>query len=250
MAAFAGMVDRVDQTTGELVSYLKEKGVFDNTLILVCSDNGACPFDRTRGKQYDTWDPRSYWCYDTGWSHVGNTPFRLHKQNQHEGGISSPLIAHWPAGMKTKPGAITEQPAHLIDFMATCIDLGKTNYPDSWPNRELEPLQGISLTPILAGEMRQPHDFLYFHFATNRAIREGKWKVVTHRASQWELYDIEKDGTELNNLADEYPKRVKELSQLWHKTAVETDHLTKKQAQPVSGKKPPLLNKNGTPAKN
>lgn len=250
MAAFAGMVDRVDQTTGELVSYLKEKGVFDNTLILVCSDNGACPFDRTRGKQYDTWDPRSYWCYDTGWSHVGNTPFRLHKQNQHEGGISSPLIAHWPAGMKTKPGAITEQPAHLIDFMATCIDLGKTNYPDSWPNRELEPLQGISLTPILAGEMRQPHDFFYFHFATNRAIREGKWKVVTHRASQWELYDIEKDGTELNNLADEYPKRVKELSQLWHKTAVETDHLTKKQAQPVSGKKPPLLNKNGTPAKN
>ncbi|MBA2115179.1 Arylsulfatase [Planctomycetes bacterium FF15] len=249
MAAYAGMVDRVDQTTGQLVAFLKEQGIFDNTLILICSDNGACPFERTRGQEYEPWDPRSYWCYDTGWSHVGNTPFRLHKQNQHEGGISSPLIAHWPTGLKTKPGAITDQPAHLIDFMATCVDLGKTEYPSSWPKRKLEPLQGLSLTPILAGETRQPHEFLYFHFANNRAIRQGKWKVVTHRASQWELYDTEKDGTELNDLADEYPQRVKELSQLWHKTAVETDHLSGKLIRPVSGKAPPLLRKGGAPAK-
>ncbi|WP_186767821.1 arylsulfatase [Blastopirellula retiformator] len=249
MAAFAGMVDRVDQTTGQLVKFLKEKGVYDNTLILICSDNGACPFDRTKGKEFDPWDSRSYWCYDTSWSHVGNTPFRLHKQNQHEGGISSPLIAHWPAGLKTKPGEITDQRAHLIDVMATCIELGETEYPAQWSGRNLEPLQGKSLLPILAGKTRQGHDFLYYHFATNRAIQKGKWKLVTHRASQWELYDIENDGTELHNVADQHPEVVAELSALWQKTATETDHLKPTQTRPVSGKTPPLLNKNGTPAK-
>lgn len=249
MAVFAAMVDRVDQTTGKLVKFLQEKGVYDNTLILICSDNGACPFDRTKGKQYEPWDSRSYWCYDTGWSHVGNTPFRLHKQNQHEGGISSPLIAHWPAGLKTKPGEITDQPAHIIDLMATCLEVGGAEYPSAWPQRQLEPLQGKSLLPILAGQVREPHDFLYFHFATNRAIREGKWKLVTHRASQWELYDIETDGTELHDVADQHPDVVERLSQLWHKTAVEVDRLKPAETKPVSGKTPPLLNKNGTPAK-
>lgn len=247
MAAFAGMVDRVDQTTGKLVEFLKEHGEFENTLIMICSDNGACPFDRTRGKEYEPWDPRSYWCYDTGWSHVGNTPFRLHKQNQHEGGISSPMIAHWPAGLKTEAGSITDQEAHLIDFMATCIDVAKTEYPAEWPGINLEPLQGKSLIPIFQGKTREPHEFLYFHFAENRAIRKGKWKLVTHRASSWELYDIQQDGTELNDLAAEHPEIVEELSKLWHETAVEVDHLRGKQVAPVSGKEPPLLKKDGRP---
>jgi arylsulfatase len=247
MAAFAGMVDRVDQTTGKLVEFLKQKGVFENTLILICSDNGACPFDRTRGKEYEPWDPRSYWCYDTGWSHVGNTPFRLHKQNQHEGGISSPLIAHWPQGITAKPGSITGQVGHLVDFMATCIDVGETEYPDSWPGVELEPLQGKSLKPIFHGETRQPHEFLYFRFATNRAIRKGKWKLVTHRASSWELYDIENDGTELNDLADKHPEVVEELSALWYETAKNVDRLSKNQRRPVSGSPPPELRKDGRP---
>lgn len=248
MAAFAGMVDRVDQKTGELIDFLKERGVYENTLIMLCSDNGACPFDRTRGKEYEPWDERSYWCYDTGWSHLGNTPFRLHKQNQHEGGISSPMIAHWPAGMKAELGSTIQQPAHLVDFMATCIDLGGAEYPKSWPEVEVEPLQGKSLAPIFAGDTREPHEFLYFHFSNNRAIRKGKWKVVTHQASQWELYNIEKDGTELTNLADKHPEVVEELSALWHETATKLERLSAKQAKPVSGKTPPKLEKNGKPA--
>ena len=247
MAAFAGMVDRVDQVTGDLVAYLKEQGIFENTLIMLCSDNGACPFERTRKKELQPWDPASHWCYDTGWSHVGNTPFRLHKQNQHDGGISSPMVVHWPAGLKTKPGSITSQVGHIIDFMATCIDVAAAEYPKSWPNGELEPLQGKSLVPIFRGEQREPHEELYFQFATNRAIRSGKWKLVSHRAARWELYDIEADGTEMHDLASQHPDVVRRLSERWHALAKQ-DRLSEKQAAPVSDKDPPLLNKAGTPA--
>lgn len=254
MAAFAGMVDRVDQTTGRLVEFLKAKGVFENTLIMICSDNGACPFDRTTGAEFEPWDSRSYWCYDTGWSHVGNTPFRLHKQNQHEGGIASPMIAHWPGGKgEAAPGSITHQPAHLIDFMATCLDVGQASYPEEVTLADgteiaVDPIQGKTLVPILLGREREPHDFLYFNFSTNRAIRKGPWKLVTHRASQWELYDIEKDGTEMNNLAARHPEVVEELSGLWHETATKVDRLSDKKTKPVSGKAPPLLKKDGRPS--
>ena len=103
MAVFAAMVDLLDQNIGRVVAHLEEKGILDNTLILFCSDNGACPFERTQGRFKDPWNPASYWLYDASWANAGNTPFRLYKQNQHEGGICSPLIAHWPKGLQTKP---------------------------------------------------------------------------------------------------------------------------------------------------
>ncbi len=240
------MVDRLDQSVGKLVAFLKEKGAYENTLIMLCSDNGACPFDRTRGRQLEPWDPKSYWCYDTGWSHVGNTPFRLHKQNQHEGGISSPMIAHWPAGISAEKGSITAQPAHLIDFMATAIDLAQTSYPESWPEIQLEPLQGKSLAPIFKGQTRDPHPDLYFQFSTNRALRSGKWKLVSHRRARWDLYDIDADGTESQNLADKFPEVVASLSARWHQLA-ELDRLKGAAASPVTDANPPLLNKDGTP---
>jgi len=249
MTTFAAMVNRIDQTTGELVDYLKEKNLFDNTLILICSDNGACPFDRTKGREFEPWNPKSHWCYDTGWSHVGNTPFRLHKQNQHAGGISSPLIVSWPKGLKTKPNSITPQSAHLIDFMATCIDLAKTSYPTSWPGIDLQPMEGLSLVPIFEGKQRKPHDSLFFRFATNRAIIQGDWKLVTHRMARWELYNIAKDGTELHDLASQYPEKVKALSQLWRQQAVEKGRLKGYLVGPVSDKNPPILKKSGVPAK-
>lgn len=249
MMAFAGMVDRIDQTTGLLISFLKEKNIFENTLILICSDNGACPFDRTKGKDKDPWNPDSYWCYDTGWSHVGNSPFRLHKQNQHAGGISSPLIAHWPKGLKIHPGSISRQPAHLIDFMATCVDLAQTKYPASWPEIDLQPLQGRSLKPIFVGKQRKPHDSLFFRFANNRAIIQGDWKLVTHRTARWELYNITKDGTELNDLAQLMPERVEKLSQLWHQIATQQGQLKGKVTAPVSNRSAPQLQKSGVPVK-
>ena len=142
MEVFAAMVDIVDENVGRLVTFLKEKNLYDNTLILFCSDNGACPFERTRGRHLNPWDPRSYWTYDASWAHAGNTPFRLYKQNQHEGGISSPLIVHWPRGLKTQAGGYTRQPGHLIDFMATFIDLAGAPYPQQIGQRHIDPPQG------------------------------------------------------------------------------------------------------------
>ena len=109
----------------------------------------------------------SYSTYDASWAQVSNTPFRLYKQNQHEGGISSPLIVHWPKGLKSKPGSITNQPGHLIDFMATFVELANATYPKKIGNRIVDPLEGKSLVPILNGDKRVGHNSIYFHFGTS-----------------------------------------------------------------------------------
>lgn len=236
MAAFAAMVDRLDQNIARLVTYLKETGELDNTLFMFCSDNGACPFERTRGKELRPWDPKSYWCYDTGWAHVGNTPFRWYKQNQHEGGISSPMIAHWPKGITADKGSVTQQPGHLIDFMATAIDVGKAKYPSTFEDREIDPLQGKSLVPIFNGEQREEHKELYFQFSNNRALRMFEWKLVSPRGGPWELYDLSRDRSELQNLADQYPERVKQMSERWFELAKNKDRLSKNNLKPVADK--------------
>ncbi len=234
MEVFAAMVDCVDQNIGRLVKHLKDKGVYDNTLILLCSDNGACPFDRTQGKQLDPSDPKSYWCYDVGWAHVGNTPFRWYKQNQHEGGISSPLIAHWPNGLKAEAGTISHQPGHLIDLMATCMDVADAKYPDELDGKRTTPIQGVSLLPILKGQQRKGHEWLYFQFSDNRALRRGDWKAVSAEGGCWELYNIAKDRSELNDLAAEQPELTEELSGLWHTAAEQVDQAPQKFRKPVA----------------
>jgi len=236
MEVFAAMVDCVDQNVGRLVEHLKQKNVFDNTLILLCSDNGACPFERTRGKELKPWDPKSYWCYDVGWAHVGNTPFRWYKQNQHEGGISSPLIAHWPNGLTAAKGSISDQPGHLIDLLATCIDASASQYPSEFAGQPTTPIAGKSLLPILQGQQREGHEWLYFQFANNRAIRQGDWKAVSAIGGKWELYNIADDRTELNNLADSRPELAKELTELWHEVAGNVDHAPANLRKPATEK--------------
>jgi arylsulfatase A-like enzyme len=233
MEVFAAMVDVLDRNVGRLVSYLKETDLLEDTLILFCSDNGACPFERTRGREYKPWDPKSYWTYDASWAHVGNTPFRLYKQNQHEGGISSPLIVHWPEGLKTKPGSITRQPGHLIDFMATFVDLGKAKYPKQVGERKIDPLQGKSLAPIFAGKTREPHETLYFHFGTDRALRQGDWKLSSAKLGRWELFNVDDDRTETNDLSSEHPERVTAMSKEWFRVAEQVDRLKGKQLAPT-----------------
>lgn len=235
MAAFAGMVDCLDQNIGRLVNQLKANGQLDNTLIMFCSDNGACPFERTRGRELRPWDPKSYWTYDTGWAHVGNTPLRWYKQNQHEGGISSPMIVSWPK-LKTEPGSVTDQPAHLIDFMATCVDLGEAEYPTEFGGRQITPLQGKTLTPIFAGSKRSPHEWLYFQFSNNRAVRKGDLKAVSAKGKPWELYDLREDRSELNDLTKQRPEQAKELQTLWHQVAENIEQAPQNLRKPVGEK--------------
>jgi len=240
MATYAAMVDRLDRNIGRLVEHLKEHDQWDNTVLMFCSDNGACPFERTKDSSKMPWEPRSFWTYDAGWAHAGNTPFRWYKQNQHEGGISSPMIAHWPKGLKTKPGSITHQPGHLIDFMATVIELGRGEYPSTHDGKAIEPLMGKSLVPIFRGETRPGHDLLYFHFANNRAIRQGEYKLVSARGGKWELYDLSQDRSELKDLAGLHPEMVERLSGLWHQVAEDVDKAPPRVRRPVSQQAPGL----------
>ena len=235
MEVFAAMIDLVDQNIGRLVKDLKKRGVFDNTLFLFCADNGGCPFERTRGRNLKPWDPKSYWTYDASWAQASNTPFRLYKQNQHEGGISSPLIAHWPNGLKTKPGSITRQPAHLIDFMATFLELGKAKYPKQAGNRIIEPLEGKSLVPIFKNAERKGHETLYFHFGTDRALRQGKWKLVSAKKGKWELYNMDIDRTELIDLAEKFPTKVENMKGIWFDIAKNKERLNQNGLSPVKG---------------
>ena len=235
MAAYAGQVDRMDQGIGRLVKELKEKNIFDNTILMFCSDNGACPFERTQGAEKMPWDPESYWTYDTGWAHAGNTPFRWYKQNQHEGGISSPLIVHWPKGIKLKKGSISDRVGHLVDFMPTCLELAGTKYTGKGKAK----LMGKSFVSTLKKQPDESHDFLYFHFGNNRAIRKGKWKVVSARGGPWELYDMDKDRTELNDQSKTQPFLTKELAALWYQFDKNSDNLSQKQRRPVSNKSQP-----------
>ena len=240
MEVYAAMVDVLDRTVGRVVDRLEKQGILDNTLILFCADNGACPFERTRGRYKKPWDPRSYWTYDASWAHAGNTPFRLYKQNQHEGGISSPLIVHWPKGLKTKPGSITRQPGHLVDLMATFLDVTKAKYPAQVGDRTIDPLMGRSLLPIFAGETRDPHESLYFHFGTDRALRQGPWKLVSAKRGRWELYNLDQDRTELNDLATKHPERVAAMAGEWFRLAKDVDRLKGRQLAPVRKKITPL----------
>ncbi|MFL2870350.1 MAG: arylsulfatase [Pirellulaceae bacterium] len=241
MEVFAAMVDVLDQNVGRIVEKLKDDGLLENTLLLFCSDNGACPFERTRGRYLKPWDPKSYWTYDASWANAGNTPFRLYKQNQHEGGISSPMIAHWPEGLATEPGSITNQTGHLIDFMATFIDVADAKYPNQIGERKVDPLQGKSLLPILSGQQRAGHASLYFHFGTDRAVRQGPWKLVSAKLGRWELYNLKDDRNELNDLSAKYRDRVQSMSTTWFDIAKNVDRLGNNGLKPVRNKLSQLM---------
>jgi|GEM_PF-128540 len=217
MAVYAAMIDRLDQNIGKLCAKLEEMGVADNTILLFLSDNGGCPFQRTKDRSIPPGSADSYWTYHKGWAQLSNTPFRLYKQNQHEGGISTPLIAHWPG--KIRPGTKTDQAGHIVDIMATLLDITGTEYPEVFNDARLRPLRGKSLLPVFEGRQRAPHEEIFFEFNKYKALRSGKWKIAWQK-ERWELYDVEADRTELNDLAAEMPEKTKELAaryDLWLK---------------------------------
>lgn len=218
MATYAAMIDRLDQNLARLFRTLSESGLDKNLLVIFMSDNGASPYARTdeamlkKGKLPG--DPGSNWEIGMAWANVSNTPLRLYKRNQHEGGISTPFIAWWP-GRVVEPGSITDQPGHIIDLMPTFLELAGGNYAAAGKGKQLPPLPGKSLRPILEGKERAPHENLYFQLFDHRAIRSGDWKLTAVDHKEWELYNLAEDRSETSDLTNQHPKKVQELSTQW-----------------------------------
>jgi arylsulfatase len=160
--------------------------------------------------------PDTYLAYGRAWAQVSNTPFREYKHWTHEGGISTPLIAHWPAGMaRSRRNQLETQPGHLIDIMATCVDVAGASYPTDRDGRVIKPREGVSLRPAFAGQLLQRQQPLFWEHEGNRAVRDGKWKLVAQENQPWELYDLERDRTELHDLASSEPAQARQLAAQW-----------------------------------
>ena len=269
MEVYAAIVDCMDQGIGKVMNSLEKKGIQDNTLVFFLQDNGGCAeqfglFNEIRPYHKDvkadeikpmgkderqkgmvpkyTRDGRplfggkglvpgpdnTYLAYDRPWANASNTPFRMYKHYVHEGGISSPLIVHWPAGIKAK-NEFRNQPAHIVDIMATCVDVSGANYPKTFNGNEIIPMAGTSLLPAFENKELNPRA-IYWEHEGNKAIRLGKYKLVSlwkkDSEYNWELYDMEKDRSEINNLIEEMPEKAAELEKMWkdwaRKTGVRT----------------------------
>lgn len=225
MVTLAAMIDRVDQEIGRLIQDLEKNKQLDNTFILFVSDNGACPYDRRKPLlNVEPTDGSTFLADSTGWAWARNSPFRFYKQNQFEGGISTPGIVHWPAGLKPKPGAIVDTPVHLIDVLPTLADLSQSTIPDKHPTRDLRPVSGVSLRPILENKTFARPEPIYLQFAKDFGLRDGDWKLVNFKGQEWELYNLAHDRTELNNLAAAEPERLQTMVAKWQKMSRDVLH--------------------------
>lgn len=243
MAVHAAMVDRMDQGIGQLLDALEKNGQLDNTLILFLSDNGCSSEDcqnysegendrpdmtrigekivYPRKKEVLPGSELTYASIGAKWANVANTPFRFWKAKSYEGGICTPMIAYWPKGLKYNKGGITGQMGHVIDIMATCVDLAKASYPKEYKGHPIIPLEGKSLVPILSEGKRKGHEYLGFeHFNEKALITNDGWKIVMpNGAEKWELYNLDKDRTELENVAASNTRLVKKLEKKYNEWA-------------------------------
>ena len=252
MAIHAAMVDRMDQEIGRVIAQLKAMGAFENTLICFASDNGASAEIMVRDGGHDPTAPpgsaSSYLCLGPGFSSACNTPFRRHKTWTHEGGCSTPLIAHWPAGIADR-GALRHTPGHLIDFVPTVLELVGIEKPKEWNGEPIPAAPGRSLAPAFASDVTIQRDCLWWLHEDHRAIRVGDWKLVAAKDTPWELYDLKTDRAEQNSLAASMPEKVQELAALWQKqtddftTLAKKDLATKEPANQAKGKAKPAKEK-------
>ena len=237
MEVYAAQITRMDRGIGRLLDALEASGQADNTLVVFQIDNGGCHVEYTPDRKglYLPEATRAgkpivpgnvpevmpgpedtYQSYGYGWANASNTPFRLYKQHDHEGGIVVPLIARWP-GVIRQTGGLTDQLAHVIDLMPTFLDAAGAPYPQEFAGRKIAPADGNSLMPVFRGERREPPEALFWEWNRGRAVRQGRWKLVALKNKPWELYDVEADGTELNDLAPRHPGRVREMEALWNR---------------------------------
>lgn len=240
MAVYAAQVYNMDYNIGKLINELEKSGKMENTLILFLSDNGAAaePGRELGGKdQSEVNDPLKFWAvsYGKGWAQASNTPFKKYKVETYEGGIATPLIAHWPAGMKSQAGKWSNTPYSLIDIMPTMVEAAQAQYPKTYHNgNKIIPNEGISMLPVFKTGKGKAHEYIYWEHEDNCAIRWGKWKAVKKLQDKtWELYDMDADRTEKHNLASRYPAIVKKLDAEWYRWANSHHVLPKGQVKEV-----------------
>jgi arylsulfatase A-like enzyme len=225
MAVYAAMIDSMDRGVGRVLDAIRRTGASDNTIVMFLSDNGASAesldtFPKpSRGHKPGsvTGTRESHRCLEIGWATAANSPFREWKMWVHEGGIATPFVVSWPRGLKSH-GTNTREVGHVIDLMPTCLELAGVEYPRTFGDRSLTPLDGRSLVPIFRGKSLGPRTLAWEHEG-NRAIRQGDWKLVAPFRGKWELYDLDADRTEVRDLAGERPVDVKKLEDLWDKWA-------------------------------
>lgn len=217
MAIHAAMIHRMDIEIGRVLEKIKSMGVFENTVIMFLSDNGASAEIIVRGDRHDKNAPpgsgKTFLSLGPGWSTAANTPFRLHKSWVHEGGISTPFIVYWQNGLKTR-GQIRQNPAHVIDIVPTILELAGCEISKAF-HPQAPPPPGKSLVPVFKKDNTVQHEYLWWFHDGNKAIRVGDWKLVCDHKKPWELYNLKNDRSETKNLADKYPQKVKELSEKW-----------------------------------
>jgi len=230
MAIHAAMVDRMDQEIGRIIAQLKAMGAYENTLILFASDNGASAEIMVRNGGHDPQaemgSAATYLCLGPGFSSAANTPHRRHKTWVHEGGISTPLIASWPAGIAAH-GELRHTPGHVVDIVPTILELAGIQKPADWKGQPMPPAPGKSLVAALKSDVTIERPSLWWLHEDNKAIRVGDFKIVAAKGDAWELYDLKTDRAEQNNLAAKMPEKVKELADLWQKQTDETTALAK-----------------------
>ena len=218
MAIYAAVVEHMDSAIGRLVDGLKQRGELDNTLILFLSDNGGNAEAGVPGRLEGAHpgDVNSTVFVGQCWATLNNTPFVRYKHFTDEGGIATPLIAHWPQGIApARDGKFETQPGHLVDIMATCVDAAKAQYPTTFKGHAIKPMEGVSLLPALADRDVNRTQPLFWEHEENRAVRDGNWKLVALRDAPWRLYDLSVDRTEQHDLAAQEPQRVKTMSAAW-----------------------------------
>jgi len=219
MAVHAAMVDRMDQEIGRILDQLRAMNAFENTIVLFASDNGASAEIMVRGDGHDQnaapGSAETFLCLGPGFSSAANTPFRRHKTWVHEGGISTPLIVHWPKGIAAK-GELRHNPSHLIDIVPTLLDVAGGKRLETWEGQHVPTPPGKSLAPAFAKDGAVTRDALWWLHEGNRAVRVGDWKLVAAgQDAPWELYDLKSDRAESHDLASTQPEKARELEQVW-----------------------------------
>ncbi len=226
MAVYAAQVDCIDQNVGKLVAKLAALDQLDNTLILFLSDNGcsaeggAGGFSRGK-KGAPIGSPESYASVGLEWANASDTPFRKFKTDTYQGGIATPLIVSWPAGLQEK-GGLRHQPGHVIDIMPTLVEIAEATYPETVGEKEINPMEGTSLVPLFKEDATESRNLFWEHMG-NKAVRQGDWKAVSRKGKPWELYNLKVDPTESNDLSAEDSTTTVQLTSIWLEWAERCD---------------------------